>query len=312
MESVLLTIYKNRLNVILNLYMKSLIDATNLIDKKLLSYARLIDIYPTKSEIEKYHIIRPDGFITETQKELQKKVQLYFLLNSFRYYDKSIGELIEECINLENEISKNAVETKKKNEEEFVTNYLFFDTETTGLPKNYKSPYTDTDNWPRLVQLAYILCDSNGQVIDNGCWIVKPNNFIIPNEASDIHRITNERAQLEGLPINIVLNNFKSILNQSDYLIAHNISFDVNILGAELTRSNIKSNIDSIIKVCTMENSTNYCAIKGNYGYKWPKLSELYFNLFNANFEEAHDAAVDIEATYKCFWELINKKIINL
>ena len=26
--------------------------------------------------------------------------------------------------------------------------YLIFDTETTGLPKNFKAPITDTDNWP--------------------------------------------------------------------------------------------------------------------------------------------------------------------
>ena len=31
--------------------------------------------------------------------------------------------------------------------------YLIFDTETTGLPKNWKAPLTDFDNWPRMVQL---------------------------------------------------------------------------------------------------------------------------------------------------------------
>jgi len=29
--------------------------------------------------------------------------------------------------------------------------YLFFDTETTGLPRNWKAPVTDLDNWPRMV-----------------------------------------------------------------------------------------------------------------------------------------------------------------
>ncbi len=53
-----------------------------------------------------------------------------------------------------------------------------------------------------------------------------------------------------------------------------------------------------------MERTTNFCAIDGPYGYKWPKLSELHFKLFNTGFEEAHNAAVDIKATAKCFWEL--------
>ncbi|HET7116363.1 MAG TPA: hypothetical protein VFI29_07720 [Hanamia sp.] len=35
--------------------------------------------------------------------------------------------------------------------------YLFFDTETTGLPKNWKAPVADLNNWPRLSELHYKL-----------------------------------------------------------------------------------------------------------------------------------------------------------
>ncbi len=98
--------------------------------------------------------------------------------------------------------------------------YLFFDTETTALPGSWKAPATDLYNWPRLVQLAFLLYDSNGN------------------------------------------------------------------------------------KICTMEKTTIFCAIDGPYGYKWPKLSELYYKLFRTGFKEAHNAAIDITATAKCFWEL--------
>ena len=37
--------------------------------------------------------------------------------------------------------------------------YLFIDTETTVLPKDDKLSPMIVDNWPRLVSLAYILCD---------------------------------------------------------------------------------------------------------------------------------------------------------
>jgi hypothetical protein len=53
-----------------------------------------------------------------------------------------------------------------------------------------------------------------------------------------------------------------------------------------------------------MEKTINFCAIQGLYGYKFPKLSELHYKLFRTGFEEAHNAAVDIQATTKCFWEL--------
>lgn len=309
MEKLLLELYKIRIEIMCNIYYKDILKYTELKDDEK-NYKYLKYLCPTNEEDNYVVELYNKGLLNESTKFLEKKVKVFRLLDSLPGYDNiTFGEIIRNAIELDNKIetAKQEIAIKKVTNK----NILFFDTETTGLPKNYKSHYTDTDNWPRLVQLAYIFCDINGQIIDKGSWIVKPNDFIIPNEASNIHRITNERAQLEGLPINIIINNFKSILKESDLLVAHNIAFDVNIIGAELTRLNIESNLDSIKKICTMEKSTNFCAIEGNYGYKWPKLSELFFKLFNTNFEEAHDAAVDIEATYKCFWELINKKILT-
>jgi DNA polymerase III epsilon subunit-like protein len=182
--------------------------------------------------------------------------------------------------------------------------YLFFDTETTGLPKNWKAPITDLNNWPRLVQLAYLLYDMNGKLIAEGDHIVKPDGFIIPTEASRIHGITTERAIEEGKPIQIVLQDFESFIFEAMVLVAHNMSFDEKIVGAEFLRNKMKDHIASKKKICTMQSSTNFCAISGNYGYKWPKLSELHYKLFRTGFEEAHNAAADIQATAKCFWEL--------
>jgi hypothetical protein len=59
-----------------------------------------------------------------------------------------------------------------------------------------------------------------------------------------------------------------------------------------------------------MESSTNYCRIPGPYGYKWPKLSELHFKLFGEYFEEAHNASVDVRATFRCFWEMRKRGLL--
>jgi DNA polymerase-3 subunit epsilon len=182
--------------------------------------------------------------------------------------------------------------------------YLFFDTETTGLPKNWKAPVSDLNNWPRLVQLAYILYDSNGNKICSGDYIVKPDGFIIPTDASRIHGISTERANKEGQVLLTVLQTFQSLIDQTEYLVAHNMSFDEKIVGAEFLRNNMTDSIATKRKVCTMQSTTNFCAIDGPYGYKWPKLSELHYKLFRTGFEESHNAAVDINATAKCFWEL--------
>ena len=182
--------------------------------------------------------------------------------------------------------------------------YLFFDTETTGLPRNWNAPATDINNWPRLVQLAYLLYDQNGNMISSGDFIIKPEGFSIPIEASRIHGISTEKAINVGHPLKAVLENFIQLLDQSRVLVAHNISFDEKIISAELIRNRMENPMGSMKKICTMVSTTNFCALDGPYGYKWPKLSELHYKLFKTRFEEAHNAAVDINATAKCFWEL--------
>lgn len=182
--------------------------------------------------------------------------------------------------------------------------YLFFDTETTGLPKNWKAPVTAVNNWPRLVQLAYLYYDKDGKQIDGGDFIIKPEGFIIPAEASKVHGISHERALEEGKPLNSVLKIFAELIEESEFLIAHNISFDEKIIGAEFIRNKMPNTIEKKKKICTMQSSTDFCAIPGPYGNKWPKLSELHIRLFGLDFNEAHNAAADIGATAKCFWEM--------
>ncbi|WP_303922885.1 3'-5' exonuclease [Draconibacterium sediminis] len=185
--------------------------------------------------------------------------------------------------------------------------YLFFDTETTGLPRNWKAPVTDLNNWPRMVQIAWILCDNTGKRLDTKTYIIKPENYTIPRDASNVHGITTERAIAEGQDLSAVLQEFDGFVDQSNFIVAHNISFDEKIIGAEFLRKNVRTDFGRRRKLCTMQASTNYCRIPGYYGYKWPTLSELHIKLFGTDFTGAHDAFADIDATEKCFWEM--KKI---
>src|ERR1035437_678667 len=102
--------------------------------------------------------------------------------------------------------------------------YLFFDTETTGTPRNYKAPVTDLNNWPRLVQIARILHDKDGNTLAKESSIIKPNGFIIPSDAAKIHGITTDIAQKNGVDLLPVLKSFNNLIDSSEYLIAHNIS----------------------------------------------------------------------------------------
>ena len=188
--------------------------------------------------------------------------------------------------------------------------FLFFDTETTGLPRDWRAPVSDTDNWPRLVQLAWLLYDENGQEAGGNNLIVKPEGFIIPDEASAVHGITTERAKSEGILLREALDKFGEALDMAKILVAHNISFDEKIMGAQFVRKNIKNNLFDLPRICTMEKSTDYCQIENERGYKWPKLVELHQKLFNEDFANAHDALADVRACARCFFELIERKII--
>jgi len=190
--------------------------------------------------------------------------------------------------------------------------YLFFDTETTGLPTDRKAPLSDLDNWPRLVQLAWLLCDQDGRPVGSRSAIVKPEGFTIPADASRVHGITTARAISEGLDLVRVLKEFASAIAQSHLLVSHGMSFDEKVVGAEFLRTGVKSRLLKIPRLCTMEASTEFCAIPGPYGFKWPKLPELHFKLFRKNVKEAHDAAADVAICSKCFFELKRLGVVRV
>jgi len=192
--------------------------------------------------------------------------------------------------------------------------FLFFDTETTGLPVNWNAPVDDLKNWPRLVQIAWISYDNSGKKIREKESIVRPEGFIIPEESSKVHGITTEIALERGKKLDDIMQDFSSEINGSDFLVAHNMNFDEKIVGAEFIRSGISSKLFEIERICTMVSSIDFCRIPSNNknGYKWPRLSELHIKLFGKDFEDAHDAFVDTQACARCFFELKKLGIIKI
>lgn len=185
--------------------------------------------------------------------------------------------------------------------------FLIFDTETTGLPKSWNAPLNDFDNWPRLVQLAWQIHDTNGDLVEAKNYIVKPEGFLIPRGAEKIHGISTELANKEGLLVSEVLAIFLESLEKVQIIVGHNIEFDNNIVGSELLRAGIENVIIDKKSVDTKLESVNYCALPGGKGgnFKWPTLEELYDKLFETKFSAAHNAMADVQATARCFFELI-------
>ena len=192
--------------------------------------------------------------------------------------------------------------------------FLIFDTETTGLPKKWNAPLSDLENWPRCVQIAWQLHDQDGESLSSENFIIFPEGYNIPYDAEKIHGISTLLAKKEGVQLTEVLSKFKNILSKASFICGHNVSFDLNILGAEFLRSNQENPLEGfeIIDTCTEETAL-LCKLPGGRGgkFKLPTLSELYFYIFKNPFKDAHNATADVEATTRSLLELLRTDRIH-
>jgi DNA polymerase III epsilon subunit-like protein len=206
---------------------------------------------------------------------------------------------------------------------------LVFDTETTGLPQSRLSSVINTEQFPYIVQLSYIVYDmSINQVkVINDTIIKLPYSIHIPEESEKIHNISNEISREKGIPIKNALLKFIDDLQNCDLLVAHNIEFDVNMITVELIRLNKKTAteeineayaiFDKIPKYCTMSENKLFCNIlsttkTGKPFIKYPSLTELHFKMFNINPKYMHNSLNDILICLRCYYyQKTNNDICN-
>lgn len=220
-----------------------------------------------------------------------------------------------------------------------------FDLETTGLPERVVGGKwgTASEYWPfndnskydnsRIVSIAWSYIDKFNKYTapDNQIhhYIRFPEDFYsIPT--SHIHGITYTQANIEGVPFYDIFLQYGlyECLISTEYIIAHNINFDIHILLNELSRLNIPESIETIKHIQNIM-SNNHCICSGEIGrnickltykkklstttktsniikkyktinYKMPKLMEFYKHLHGCEFDNAHNASGDVLALLKC------------
>ncbi len=192
--------------------------------------------------------------------------------------------------------------------------FLIFDTETTGLPKNYNAQLTDFDNWPRMVQLAWQVHDDKGRFVEAHNYIVQPEGFEIPIDAKMVHHISTKYATEHGKPLDEVLDIFLRSASKATRLVGHNIDFDLCILGCEFLRKKGENPLPNWqnVDTCT-EKMAEFCQLPGGKGgkFKLPRLEEFHQILFGEKFDSAHNAAADVEATARVFLELVRRGVLD-
>lgn len=208
---------------------------------------------------------------------------------------------------------------------------LFFDTETTGLPTvniNDKILFEELYHYPYIVQLSYIIFDTNTKKIEHiSNSIIKMNSFtIISDESIAIHKITNEMSQTYGIPIHDALKIMSEDIKiyNVEELIAHNIKFDINMLYVEIMRIQTIVNyqwktyfiefynkLNNLNKYCTMLKTIEFCNIKsinksGKEFIKYPKLSELHSKIFGTIPNNLHNSLIDVLVCMRCYYYIIH------
>ena len=189
---------------------------------------------------------------------------------------------------------------------------MILDTETSGLPpalsNAYKDrwkykPVTDSKAWEcaRLVQIAWNLYAKNGTIIKKRDFVIYPDGFRIPKEASNIHGFTMEIALQKGIPLHEAMEVLAEDLIDTELIVCHNMAFDDKIVASELIRTKfswVYSMWKSKQKHCTMLTNTLP-------GQRWPKLCNLYERLYGHQpVAELHRADEDIRITAEVFFKL--------
>lgn len=187
--------------------------------------------------------------------------------------------------------------------------YLLFDTETTGLPRKRNAEPEDLANWPYIVEIAWYLIDEEGLLVD-GCHYIVKQNVSIPLAATEIHHISTQKMLTEGVDAQRVYSEFVESAEKAEYIIAHNLAFDMPIIECELLRNGFDKILFSKKQFCTMIGGRDFCTVYDRSGrIKNPKLSELFGDLYFDNpyltFEGTHNALADTNMLYRCFMKMI-------
>lgn len=184
---------------------------------------------------------------------------------------------------------------------------LFLDTETSGKPKKWNA--SPGEQWPYVVQLAWIICDRDGNEIKRENHYIYDKAIRMDPDSEKIHGISESFLLENGNKrVKVIKKLYKDLLTYQPLLIGHLLLFDIKMLSSAFKRAGIKNILPDYPKFCTMTATSNYIRFQDS---KYPKLDELYQSLFKEKIDGNHNALADAQATAACFFELVRRKEID-
>lgn len=183
---------------------------------------------------------------------------------------------------------------------------LTFDTETIGFPspklafgRHHHPSKTECYNSARLLEISWRVRDDSGHLVKSKSMLIKPSGWKVA--ATEIHKITQEKADREGIEVKRVLLEFWSDAKICQKIVGHNVNFDMNVVCSEFYRMGLTSIARAFARLnfqCTMYG--------GKLLYqKNHKLNDLHKVIFGGHFDNAHRAEADTIATERCFYMMV-------
>jgi len=188
--------------------------------------------------------------------------------------------------------------------------FLVVDTETSGLPRNWSAPYAKENNWPYIVQIAWVIYDANHKEVKRENHYLSHTGFTIDKAAQKIHNISPEYLRAHGEnKEEIMLRFYTDIKKYKPLVVGHFIELDYHMVNVELFRMGKDDVFKDLSFFCTMKASAMY--ITGSV-ISHLKLDKFYTLLFNEVPENMHNAMSDALSAAKIFFHLIESKKISL
>jgi DNA polymerase-3 subunit epsilon len=178
------------------------------------------------------------------------------------------------------------------------------------MPEKWDKKYNDTQNWPHVLQVAWVIFDPDfNEIKRTNKYIYEP--FILINrEAEKIHGLTPQFLRENGENKKNVLRKLAHDLKKYQPLIVgHFLSFDLQVISAEFVRSKLNVPFEKLTYFCTLWHSKKYVR---NPNMVYMNLSLLHETLFLETPEHLHDAEKDAEITAKCYFEMVNRNELDL
>ena len=191
--------------------------------------------------------------------------------------------------------------------------YLILDVSANGAPKSWKAAPDDVFNWPRMVQLSWLVYNEDRELQAQANDLIQPNGWKMPAAMAKRYHVTQEQLEEKGIPAREALEKLVPQIDACQYLITHNMTFCEGILTAEMARLSMPHRLSAADKYALMQEAAWYTKLPARGGrYKWPSLQDIHVKMFQARYANAGEAYADVATTAIVLFGLLDLEAIEL